>query len=92
MTELLFRKRKTKAGIVWEFRFEVASIDGKRKWFSKSGFKTKGDALKAWNKAYDDYCDLNAWTQKMLVNIAKAGFFSSDRTIRQYNEEIWKLH
>ena len=44
------------------------------------------------NKAYDDYCDLNAWAQKMLVNIAKAGFFSSDRTIRQYNEEIWKLH
>ena len=43
------------------------------------------------NKAYDDYCDLNAWAQKMLVNIAKAGFFSSDRTIRQYNEEIWKL-
>ena len=44
------------------------------------------------NKAYDDYCDLNASAQKMLVNIAKAGFFSSDRTIRQYNEEIWKLH
>lgn len=43
------------------------------------------------NKAYDDYCDLNTWAQKMLVNIAKAGFFSSDRTIRQYNEEIWKL-
>ena len=44
------------------------------------------------NKAYDDYCDLNTWAQKMLVNIAKAGFFSSDRTIRQYNEEIWKLY
>ena len=43
------------------------------------------------NKAYDDYCDLNTWAQKMLVNIAKGGFFSSDRTIRQYNEEIWKL-
>lgn len=43
------------------------------------------------NKAYDDYCDLNTWAQKMLVNIAKAGFFSSDRTIRQYNEEIWRL-
>ena len=43
------------------------------------------------NKAYDDYCDLNTWAQKMLVNIAKAGFFSSDRTIRQYNEDIWKL-
>ena len=27
----------------------------------------------------------------MLVNIAKAGFFSSDRTIDQYNKEIWKL-
>ena len=43
------------------------------------------------NKAYDDYCDLNAWAQKMLVNIAKAGFFSSDRTIKQYNDDIWHL-
>ena len=42
-------------------------------------------------KAYDDYADRKAWAKKMLVNISKAGFFSSDRTIRQYNEDIWKL-
>ena len=42
-------------------------------------------------KAYSDYEDRTAWAKKMLVNIAKAGFFSSDRTIDQYNKEIWKL-
>ena len=42
-------------------------------------------------KAYDDYADRKAWAKKMLVNISKAGFFSSDRTISQYNEDIWKL-
>ena len=39
----------------------------------------------------NDYADRKSWAKKMLVNIAKAGFFSSDRTIAQYNEEIWKL-
>ena len=38
-----------------------------------------------------DYEDRDAWAQKMIVNISKAGFFSSDRTIAQYNEDIWKL-
>jgi starch phosphorylase len=42
-------------------------------------------------KAYDAYTDRKAWAKKMLVNISKAGFFSSDRTIDQYNKEIWKL-
>lgn len=42
-------------------------------------------------RAYRDYDDRKSWAQKMLVNIAKAGFFSSDRTIAQYNEDIWKL-
>ena len=32
------------------------------------------------------------WARKMLVNIAKSGYFSSDRTIRQYNQDIWRLH
>lgn len=35
--------------------------------------------------------DRYAWAGKMLVNIANAGFFSSDRTIQQYNEDIWHL-
>ena len=41
-------------------------------------------------KAYSDYNDRTKWADKMLVNIAKAGYFSSDRTIEQYDREIWK--
>ncbi|WP_042771323.1 glycogen/starch/alpha-glucan phosphorylase, partial [Streptococcus sobrinus] len=36
-----------------------------------------------------DYQDQAAWNRKVINNIAKAGFFSSDRTIAQYNEDIW---
>lgn len=39
----------------------------------------------------DAYEDQKEWAKKMLINTAKAGFFSSDRTIRQYNKDIWKL-
>lgn len=49
------------------------------------------DYVAAKERAYADFEDRSAWAKKMLVNIAKAGFFSSDRTIRQYNEEIWHL-
>lgn len=42
-------------------------------------------------KMLQDYSDKKAWQKKMLTNIAKAGFFSSDRTIAQYNEDIWRL-
>ncbi|MDY3908583.1 MAG: glycogen/starch/alpha-glucan phosphorylase [Eubacterium sp.] len=42
-------------------------------------------------RAYADYENKREWAKKMLVNIAKAGFFSSDRTISQYNEDIWHL-
>lgn len=38
-----------------------------------------------------DYEDRDAWLEKVIVNIAKAGFFSSDRTIEQYNQDIWHL-
>ena len=43
------------------------------------------------NRAYEDYADRKAWSRKMLVNIAKAGYFSSDRTIEDYNKDIWHL-
>ena len=46
--------------------------------------ETKEKALKA-------YADRKAWAKMMLVNIAKAGFFSSDRTIEEYNNDIWHL-
>jgi starch phosphorylase len=42
-------------------------------------------------RAYADYENKREWAKKMLVNIAKAGFFSSDRTIAQYNKDIWNL-
>ena len=37
------------------------------------------------------YLDRNAWLQSSLVNIAKSGYFSSDRTITEYANEIWKI-
>ena len=49
------------------------------------------DYCKTKEKAYADYEDKKAWAKRMLVNISKAGFFSSDRTIKQYNDEIWHL-
>ena len=42
-------------------------------------------------KAFKAYENKKAWAKKMLVNIAKAGYFSSDRTIEQYNKDVWKL-
>lgn len=43
------------------------------------------------DEAFSAYEDRRAWKQKMLTNIAKAGFFSSDRTIAQYAKEIWNV-
>lgn len=48
------------------------------------------DYIATRERAYQEYNDRMAWAEKMLVNIAKAGFFSSDRTIAQYEKEIWK--
>ena len=50
----------------------------------KEYVKKKEEALKA-------YENRTEWAKKMLVNIAKAGYFSSDRTIEEYNRDIWKL-
>lgn len=49
------------------------------------------DYVRVKEQAFADYKDREAWSKKMLVNIAKAGYFSSDRTIEQYNKDIWKL-
>ncbi|MEE1046019.1 MAG: glycogen/starch/alpha-glucan family phosphorylase, partial [Clostridia bacterium] len=49
------------------------------------------DYVKTRDKAYSDYNNRIEWAEKMLVNIAKAGYFSSDRTIAEYNKDIWKL-
>ena len=49
------------------------------------------DYIAAKERCLKDYGDRRAWAKKMLVNIAKSGYFSSDRTIEQYNKDIWKL-
>ena len=49
------------------------------------------DYIKTKEQMLADYEDEKAWEKKMLVNIAKAGFFSSDRTIAEYNRDIWHL-
>ena len=43
------------------------------------------------DRMFEDYLKEDMWKKMMLVNIAKAGFFSSDRTIAEYNRDIWKL-
>lgn len=50
------------------------------------------DYIKVKDQAFADYADRKSWAKKMLVNISKAGFFSSDRTIKQYDNDIWKLN
>ena len=49
------------------------------------------DYIKTKDRVFKDYEDREAWNKKVLINISKAGFFSSDRTIAQYNEDIWHL-
>ncbi len=58
-------------------------------WFMT--FPDFGDYIRAREQAYADYEDRTKWAEKMLVNIANAGYFSSDRTIAEYNRDIWKL-
>lgn len=43
------------------------------------------------DKAFKEYENRYKWAKKMLINISNAGYFSSDRTINQYNEDIWNL-
>ena len=49
------------------------------------------DYIKAKDRILEDYEDQEKWKRMMLVNIAKAGFFSSDRTIAEYDRDIWHL-
>ena len=49
------------------------------------------DYIKVKDQMFADYEDREKWKRMMLTNIAKAGFFSSDRTIEEYNKDIWRL-
>ena len=48
--------------------------------------------VKVKNQAITDWMDRRNWAKKMLKNISQAGFFSSDRTIAEYNRDIWKMN
>ncbi len=58
-------------------------------WFMT--FPDFDEYVKTREKAYKDYENRLEWAEKMLVNVAMAGYFSSDRTIEEYNRDIWKL-
>lgn len=59
---------------------------------SKDWFMTLIDLaeyIEVKEQVFADYEDQESWNKKVVHNIAKAGFFSSDRTIEQYNQDIW---
>ena len=58
-------------------------------WFMT--FPDMEDYIATKERVFADYEDRKAWAKKMLVNTAMAGFFSSDRTIAEYNKDIWNL-
>ena len=66
----------------------------KNELLNKDWFMTFPD-FEAYSKireqAYKDYADRKAWEKKCLINISKAGYFSSDRTIEEYNRDIWQV-
>lgn len=58
-------------------------------WFMT--FPDFADYIAAKERAFEDYEDKDGWAKKMLYNISNAGYFSSDRTIEEYDRDIWKL-
>lgn len=66
----------------------------KNELISKDWFMTLPDFksyVKKKEEVFKDYENRKSWAKKMLINISKAGYFSSDRTIEEYNRDIWKL-
>ena len=60
----------TKRGSTWQYRFEGAKVDGKRKQFSKSGFRTKKEALEAGTKALAEYNNAGVHFQPSEISVA----------------------
>jgi glycogen phosphorylase len=66
-----------------------ALLDGNDRYFLLADF---ADYVRTKDRAAADYEDDMSWARKALLNIARMGPFSSDRTIRQYAAEIWDVH
>ena len=71
MAQIITRKRTRKDGSsVWEYRFEIASVNGKRQWASKSGFLRKTDAKKAGEAAFLAYKNTGVNTQHTNMSVS----------------------
>ena len=57
-------------------------------WLTLADFRSYVDAQKQVSQAYQDR---DAWVKMSMLNTASSGFFSTDRTMKEYNEDIWKL-
>lgn len=49
------------------------------------------DYIKTKDRAFSDYENREDWNRRVLINISKAGYFTADRTIAEYNNDIWHL-
>jgi len=73
----------------WDFHgIADALLNRNDEYFVLKDFRPYVDAWEALGRLY---LDRRAWNEKSLVNIAKSGYFSSDRTIREYADEIWRV-
>lgn len=98
MARIITRKRPRKDGTsVWEYRFEIASVDGKRQWISKSGFARKSDAKKAGDTAFLAYKNTGVSTQHSDMSVSDFFDFwmeqdikldKADTTISNYQKKI----
>ena len=104
MGGILIRKRGTSKTSKYEFRFEIAPIGGKRQYYSKSGFKTKAEALKAGTAALNTYNNTGSvyepsdmsvsdyfdyWlTEYCKFNIADSTYRTRETTVRLYIKPI----
>lgn len=95
MSQVNVRNRKRKDGSNnWEYRFEAAKVDGKRKSISKSGFKTKKDALEAGTKALAEYNNAGVSFTPSEISFADYLDYWFDNYVKtslKYNTQIMYL-
>ena len=65
-----------------------ALLDGGDEYFLLADFDAYADAH---GEAARQFCHLTVWNQKAILNVARMGQFSSDRTIQEYADEIWHI-
>lgn len=82
MSDILIRTLTSKKGTVYQYRFEVACIDGQRKWVTKSGFKTKKEAKEAGKAAQRDYENTGSLSQPSDISFSDLLDYWLDKDVR----------